>query len=154
MRLYLALLLLFVVGCAAIEPEGSIVLKDPEKPTIVVRQVEGTRFQGCTDVLINSNVPGFQVDAKVVDLGEVDLRDGGAWSVGFAPTGENPRYDGNRSSLILGAAHPTGLDRPLRICVQVTGVDPQALPYQNLAPPPPPAHLYITVCPPMNIRKR
>lgn len=150
MRLYLVCSLVFLAGCAASDPEGSVVLKDPAKPSIIVHQVEGATFEGCAEVLLNSNVPGFLVYAKLVDLGEVELEDGGEWSVSLASTEARPRYDSDLSRLTLATAHPNGQEMPLKVCVQVTGLDPRALPYDSLRPPPRPARLYITVCPPMN----
>jgi len=150
MRLYLVCSLVFLAGCAASDPEGSVALRDPAKSSIIVRQVEGSTFEGCADVLLNSNLPGFLVYVKLVDLGEVELEDGGEWSVSLASTGARPRYNGDRSRLTLATAHPDGQEMPLKVCVQVTGVDSQALPYDSLRPPPRPARLYITVCPPMN----
>jgi len=149
MRAYAIVLLLFLVGCAATEPEGSVALKHPGKRFMILRQVDGMNFQGCTDVVINSNAPGFQVDAKVVDRGLIKLGEGGEWRVGLATSGEGAYYDGEQSRLTLDAEHPNGPGRPLKVCVQVTHIPQEALEYSNLTPARV-ADLYITILPPMN----
>lgn len=149
MRLCLIILSLFLAGCAATEPEGSIALEELGKSSITLQRLDSRSFEGCADILLKSNVPGFQVNAKVVDRGELALRAGGQWSVSLMPTGEDARYEGRRSRLTLAAAHPKGQEKPLTVCVQVTNVDPKSHPY-NAGPMRHPADVYVTVCPPMN----
>lgn len=153
MRSYLICPMLLLLGCTDTEPEGSIALKDPgDYRMILTRQRENHNLEGCREVILNSNVPGFQVDAKVEDCGWKELEELGEWTVVLAPADEDPRYDNGQSRLTLENAHPKGREMPLRVCVQVADVDPQAYRYDPQAPAPLPriAVVYVTLIPPLN----
>lgn len=148
MRLYLVCPLLLILGCAATNPEASIALKDHGKKFIILRQVDGMSLGGCAEVLLNSNVPGCQVDAKVVDRGILALKDSGQWKASLAPSGDEARHGSGRSRLTLAKAHPDGQEKPLRLCVEVTDVDLTSMPYSTILSPSSFADVYVTIYPP------
>lgn len=149
MRLYLVCPVLLLLGCAASDPEASVTLNDPGERFIILRQVDGMKFQGCTEVVLDSSHSGFQVDAKLVDRGEIQFKDGGEWSVGLTSDVEGLSYASGKSRLTLATANPDEPGRPLKVCVQVSNVDARAYGYSE-GPPRRVADLYITLSPPMN----
>jgi len=145
--------MLLLLGCAATEPEGSISLKDPQDHRMILtQQPDDGNFEGCREVLLNSNVPGFQVDARLVDRGWKKLEEIGEWTVVLVPAGDDPCYDRGKNRLTLAVAHPKGREMPLRVCLQVADVNPQNYWYKPKAPTllPPVAIVYVTLIPPLN----